>query len=385
MAASFRFAPWFRTPRFAPPVSRRASRNEAKRGAQVFARSEANDAPPARSENEAGAKRSEAGGAKRSDEAARENEAKQQAKPAGRRAAKREAKDAKRAREIRPDAHANEALARGQWPGVLVALAAATALVALLAFAITAHGLYGFAREVWRLPVLLAAAAAVNADLLSLCGVFATYALRHSRWQVRLYAWLTFLLFNLLSVAGNEAYAAHQDLEMPGRVAAAVAPVALAFATHMLVVVRRELEAAQRAVGEALATTRSDCNSDPAIADGRTPKPLGGEDQLHVQLSPQDADLPPAAIALQVTQRKNKSSATRPRNSARQAADPSARRGYAVREVENRGRSAAEVAREIGATPRAVQMWVKQHREDGHVSASAQLNGATVHAPGVIS
>jgi len=117
-----------------------------------------------------------------------------------------------------------------------------TVLVALVSFALSFYGLNDYGHTVMRLPVWLSPLVPLGVDLFSLCGIAATYLLRRAPGQVRAYSWLVFLVPTGLSVAGNLAHGESRALAQAGLIGAAVAPVILALATHLVVVVRRHLE-----------------------------------------------------------------------------------------------------------------------------------------------
>jgi hypothetical protein len=128
----------------------------------------------------------------------------------------------------------------GRTRTVLIALlVVATAAVVITAFALSFYGLNDFARRVMKLPTVLAAFVPIGLDIFSLCGILATYLLRHTEWRVRAYTWTVFLVPAGLSIAGNLVHAQHRHLGQPGVVAAALIPVILALATHLVVVVQR--------------------------------------------------------------------------------------------------------------------------------------------------
>lgn len=123
--------------------------------------------------------------------------------------------------------------------GVLITC---TVAVAAVSFALSFYGLNDYGRSVMRLPVWLSPLVPIGVDLFSLCGIAATYMLRSARIPIRVYAWCVFLVPTGLSVAGNLAHAVHRHLITAGWAGAAVVPVILALATHLVVVVRRHLE-----------------------------------------------------------------------------------------------------------------------------------------------
>ena len=146
-----------------------------------------------------------------------------------------------------------------------------TVLVALVSFALSFYGLNDYGRTVMRLPVWLSPLVPLGVDLFSLCGIAATYLLRRAPGQVRAYSWLVFLVPTGLSVAGNLAHGESRALARAGLVGAAVAPVILALATHLVVVVRRHLEADSAADSP----TAVGAVSEPAeFAHFTTPEPM---------------------------------------------------------------------------------------------------------------
>lgn len=135
-------------------------------------------------------------------------------------------------------------------PLALVALFAVVGTIAALAYAINAWQVFGFASHVWHLPFVLCMGAAVVADALSLSGLFATYLLRNAPRRVRAYAWSVFLGMTGLSIAAAESFASWRRLPVAqqadgeafsAQVAAGAIVVALAFATHLLIVANRHV------------------------------------------------------------------------------------------------------------------------------------------------
>ncbi len=130
-------------------------------------------------------------------------------------------------------------------PFALVALFVVVGLIAALAYAINAWQVFGFARHVWKLPVALCFGAAVVADALSLSGLFATYLLRSAPRKVRGYAWIVFLAMTGLSIAAAESFAVWRRLPpseaLGSQVAAGGIIVALALATHLLIIAKRHV------------------------------------------------------------------------------------------------------------------------------------------------
>jgi hypothetical protein len=117
-----------------------------------------------------------------------------------------------------------------------------TVLVAVVSFALSFYGLNDYGHRVMALPRWLSPLVPAMVDLFSLCGIAATYLMRRAAYRVRVYAWAVFLVPTGLSVAGNLAHAESRALVHAGLAGAAAAPVILALATHLVVVVRRHLE-----------------------------------------------------------------------------------------------------------------------------------------------
>lgn len=117
---------------------------------------------------------------------------------------------------------------------------AATAVVVLSCFAMSAVGLYGYGVDGLALHPAIAALIPVGVDLLATCGMYASYAMRNARWHVRAYSWLVFGVSVVLSMAANTVHAAELDRPMAGVVGAMFPPLLLAFAVHLLIVSRRE-------------------------------------------------------------------------------------------------------------------------------------------------
>lgn len=155
--------------------------------------------------------------------------------------------------DVEPDMERDEdtPAERTQWMAAFVVLVLATSAVVAVTFALSFYGLEDFGRTGMGLPRWLSPFVPIGVDLFSLCGIAATYLLRRAEWRVQLYAWCVFLVPSGLSVAGNIAHAEHRGLATPGVVGAAVAPVILALATHLVVVVRREVEKRSQADTEA--------------------------------------------------------------------------------------------------------------------------------------
>lgn len=129
--------------------------------------------------------------------------------------------------------------------GWLIHKGAATVVV-LACFAMSAVGLYGYGRDALALHPVIAALIPVGVDLLAICGMYASYAMRNARWHIRAYSWLVFGVTVVLSMAANMAHAAELNRPAVGVVGAMFPPLLLAFAVHLLIVTRRERDRQDR-------------------------------------------------------------------------------------------------------------------------------------------
>ncbi len=296
------------------------------------------------------------------------------------------------ARNFAPHDEANEAVEPPSFAAKfrtspLAALFAVVALIALFAYAISAWQVYGFARYVWAVPILLCFAAAVIADLLSLAGLFATYLLRNAKWIVRAYAWFVFLLMTGLSIAAAESYAhwrtldevAQQLATQKGGEAAQVASgsvvVALALSVHLLIIVRRH------------ATTEA------------PPRPSAPR-QVKAPTAPK---APPEKPVEKPVERKNMpaeidSHPDKPRRPMirRRGGRDNAKRVEALQLLDE-GKRPAEVAKHVGVSTRSVQIWASKAKEAkdqaggvppaiaaipaAPIDAKPQVNGHDVRTP----
>lgn len=118
----------------------------------------------------------------------------------------------------------------------------ATIGVGAVTFALSFHGLYDLLLRVAKLPMPLAILGPLGVDGLTLCAIAATFLLRGAPGRVRAYVWLVFGVATGLSVAGNVVDATVRKLALSGVIAAAVAPILLALASHLVVVARRWME-----------------------------------------------------------------------------------------------------------------------------------------------
>lgn len=141
------------------------------------------------------------------------------------------------------------------------ALLAFTVLVAAVTFVLSFSGLDDYGRRVAELGIL-SPLVPLGVDGLTLCAVAATFLLRRAAWHVRLYAWCVFGVAVAASVAGNLSHAAAKSLSWEGMVGAAAWPILLALASHLVIVVRRNMERA----GQPTATAAPIAEPVPAVA-----------------------------------------------------------------------------------------------------------------------
>jgi len=120
-----------------------------------------------------------------------------------------------------------------------------TVLVGAVTFVLSFSGLDDYGSRVAGLG-FLSPLVPIGVDGLTLCAVAATFLLRHARWRARAYAWSVFAIAVASSVAGNLSHAAAKELSSEGMVGAAAWPILLALASHMVIVVRRNMEIPQQ-------------------------------------------------------------------------------------------------------------------------------------------
>jgi hypothetical protein len=166
----------------------------------------------------------------------------------------------------------NESTAPDETPRRLAygALLFFTVLVATVTFILSFSGLDDYGRRVARMAVL-SPLVPIGVDGLTLCAVAATFLLRHARYRVRLYAWSVFAIAVGSSVAGNLSHAAARALSWEGMVGAAAWPILLALASHMVIVVRRNMDTPATRRGETL-SDEAPTPVEPVVVD---PEPVG--------------------------------------------------------------------------------------------------------------
>ena len=140
------------------------------------------------------------------------------------------------------------------WPAIVVAFLGVLAI----AFAMSYHGLFVLGERIMGWPVYLCVVAPIGLDVFSLVGLLATFLTRDAHWRVRLYCWAALLFTVALSIGGNAisafwlldhvAVLAGQTFEWGYAQVSAVAfaavwPALAAIALHVLIVVRRHLDA----------------------------------------------------------------------------------------------------------------------------------------------
>lgn len=247
-----------------------------------------------------------------------------------------------------------------RFPFALVALFAVVTLIAAFAYSINAWQVFGFARHVWRLPLALCFGAAVVADALSLAGLFATYLLRTAKMSVRAYAWVVFALMTSLSIAAAESFASWRTLPGNGghvdpslarsaSVAAAAIVVALALATHLLIVAKRH-------ASDVLAPSEPPVRKPPAKTP---PPPAKSEGEAPKTERPERRETPPAPPP--VSSGAGAQRTRRPRRGSAGAHTQEERDALARRVVA--GERAVLVAKDAGVSKRSVENWTKAYRE----------------------
>ena len=205
-------------------------------------------------------------------------------------------------------------------PIVYWLLIAGTIAVAAFTFVISFVGLRDYGVRLMGLSPQLANLVPLGVDVFSLCGIAATYLLARAPARIRLYAWTVFLVPAGLSVAGNLAHAQARDLASAGMVGAAAAPIVLALAAHLVVVVRRQL------LRDSLPASQPTPTSEPSFTQPSAPETL----------SPAEAEA---------------AQPRRPHN-----ATPDEVRLLALRLLDD-GADFAQAATEVGVTARTVQRW----------------------------
>ena len=123
----------------------------------------------------------------------------------------------------------------------LVSLIACTGVVGADTFTLSFSGLDDYGRRVAHWGPL-SPLVPIGVDGLTLVAIAATSLLRRAPWHIRAYAWLVFIVAMGLSVAGNLSHAVADRLTWQGELGAAVPPLLLALASHLMVVTIRAIE-----------------------------------------------------------------------------------------------------------------------------------------------
>lgn len=233
--------------------------------------------------------------------------------------------------------------ARG-WRAALAALIALTVAVGVVTFTLSFVGLRDYGIRVQGLNTWLAPLVPVGVDILSLCGVAATYLLRHAAVRVRAYAWLVFGVAVALSVAGNLTHAVARHLSPAGMVGAAAWPILLALAAHLVIVTRRALERHDQRTGSDIGGATG--------AEDVAPEPAPAADIVGPTAAPTTS--PRVAPA-----RRKPAPKRQPR--ARNLSDNDLAKHTARRRVAA-GESCATVARDVGVAAKTVERWTTDIR-----------------------
>lgn len=141
--------------------------------------------------------------------------------------------------------------------GTAIALAA---LVVLVSFALSFHGLYEFARTIVHLPEEFSLTVPFAVDLFALVAMVVAFLTHDATWRVRGYCWAIVGGTVAVSVTANAIYA-WDLLERAGQTRYAVAavsfaalwPLLSAVALHLIIIARRHL-VRRRQLAEAAAT-----------------------------------------------------------------------------------------------------------------------------------
>lgn len=132
------------------------------------------------------------------------------------------------------DAHTHTNMTRTPHRGPAIVLAGVTAVCASGIFALTAHGNYGYARDVMHLGTWWALGVPAAFDVLQAAALVVAVVDR-GRTGWRWYAWFVFALANVSSVAGNLSDAHAHGLGWEGMAGAAWLPILLSLGVHLTV------------------------------------------------------------------------------------------------------------------------------------------------------
>lgn len=241
----------------------------------------------------------------------------------------------------------NEANAANRRPVSSAAVHIVFAMVAANAgtqFAIQAWMSFRFARDVWEIPSSLCVAVIVALDLFAVTYMVFTYLLRGARRRTRAYVWLVFAVGVGAQLFAAELYGAHEGWALPVRIFAALPALFLAASLHGLIIWRNH-SASQAPVAKASAPIAA-----PTV---KASVPAPARDR-------QDVPRPKSIVAPKSGRSGNPNR------------DKAVSRALA-------GEDTALIARDLGVTRRAVQIW-KQKAQP--TAPHPQVNGHEF-APGV--
>lgn len=137
------------------------------------------------------------------------------------------------------DAHARTNATHAATRTAAAVLIVATVLVIAGIFALTAHGNWGYGRDVMKLGERFALAVPVALDVLQIVAIAAAFMLARQPLRVRAYAWSVFGVANAASIAANLADAQARNLPWQGWIGAGTLPVLLSLGVHLAVVTWR--------------------------------------------------------------------------------------------------------------------------------------------------
>jgi transposase-like protein len=224
-----------------------------------------------------------------------------------------------------------------------------TTAVGAVTFVLSFVGLRDYAERVAGFPAELSWLVPVGVDGLTLCAVAATMILRHATWRPRAYAWAAFAIAVAASVSGNLSHADARGLSWEGHIGAASWPIFLALASHMVIVVRRNMErtSPRRTAATAPSATTG---SIEVLPEPATP-PVG---DVTATAADEPAEAPAEPVRRQTPRRRAKPAKRTARGVAKTFSDDEIR--AALRRCEG-GESVAKVALSLGVHKATVYRW----------------------------
>lgn len=255
------------------------------------------------------------------------------------------------------------------WLAAYRALLGLTVAVGAVTFTLSFVGLRDYGIRVEQLDPWLAPLVPIGVDVLSLCGVAATYLLRQARARVRAYAWLVFGVAVALSVAGNLTHAVARHMSPAGMVGAAAWPILLALTSHLVIVTRRALERGEprtvAATPDECLCGRYDCPECGGPLSGASVSPAVSQ---AAEVSVSDTDVPPVATS------PARPASPQPRQRRPVARDNDITKQSARRRV-HAGESCDKVATDLKVSKKTVERWTKDIREARQRGATAAPAG----------